>query len=62
VRKYATDAQRDTQEQLYNNREILFDLSNFRRPVEVRGKIGMGFLYMKSLGNNWKKYSKNFKI
>ncbi|CAF2874434.1 unnamed protein product [Rotaria sp. Silwood2] len=34
VRKYAIDSLRKSGEQLYNNSEILFDLSKFRRPVE----------------------------
>ncbi|CAF1265586.1 unnamed protein product [Rotaria sordida] len=34
VRKYAIESSHNNREQLYNNSEILFDLSNFRRPVE----------------------------
>ena len=36
VRKYAIESVQDDIEQLFNNKEILFDLSKFRRPVEVR--------------------------
>jgi len=38
VGKYAVDSKRDVREQMFDNNEILFDLSNFRRPVEVGGK------------------------
>ncbi len=35
ARKYALDSKRDVKEQIFDSNEILFDLSNFRRPVEV---------------------------
>jgi hypothetical protein len=44
VRKYAIESLRETTEQLYINKEVLFDLSNFRRPVEVWRKILLDFV------------------
>ena len=64
VRKYALDSKRDIKEQIFDSNEILFDLSNFRRPVEVNGNKRLLFNFVQSqlLGNNWKKYSKDFEI
>ena len=64
VRKYAIDSKRDIKEQLFDGVEILFDLSNFRRPVEVGEEVfvRLGSCRRIVLGDNWKKYSKNSQI